>query len=311
MEGYCDANSPVYGYKGPRLQSYHDYEEPPHVDTSLVWSIWVDSLPRRQVRAFKIGHQQYHLWSPNSSQVPFYPGLWDPYALNYIPVHPRLDGHIGPGDPTRGPDLDEGDAAFVKVHDVWNCNPPGLSDGFIQLLKQQHKAANKEITRLKLTHFNLPSSVLDAASSACFWCPGNNLEYLEKVDDYGDAVDEVTKWQRDLRIKRAWCAYAALYPSSDHARHDANDMIKRLVQQSILPADDGRMGLWINGDKITELDLCWFLCEAKVPCFVIQELKAQQNKPPTRHQKLPDPSSSFVEGTIIEKKIKNEEPDIL
>ncbi|KAK7013491.1 hypothetical protein R3P38DRAFT_2788388 [Favolaschia claudopus] len=256
MEGYRDANSPVYGYKGPRLQSYHGYEEPPCIDTSLVRSIWVDSLPRRQVKAFKIGHQQYHLWSPNSSQVPFYPGLRDPYAPNYISVHPRLDGHIGPGDPTvnsQYPDpkqlwlpfierearnLDEGDAAFVKVHDVWNFNPPGLSDGFIQLLKQQHKAANKEIARLKLTHFNLPSSVLDAASSACFWCPGNNLEYLEKVDDYGDAVDEVTKWQRGKSTYQA-------------------SMIKRLVQQSIPPADDGRMGLWINGDKITELDLCW------------------------------------------------------
>ncbi|KAK7032812.1 hypothetical protein R3P38DRAFT_3352123 [Favolaschia claudopus] len=314
------SGQPVCVYREPRFKDFYDYEKPPRVDPTLIRPLSAtNSLPRRNNgRAFKIGAQSYYVWSPNSSQTPFYPGVLAA-ATNHLPNQGerRFDGHLGPADPTVNPQYTDPnqlwlpfierdpwkaettDTAFVKVHDAWISSPPkltgNLDPNFVGLLKQQHQASDTEISRIRFTHLNLPS-VFRAAS---FGTTFEDLARLEKLTIYGDAIDEVTKCQRDLRIKRAWIVMATVYPFGDLQRQNPNELIKRLDQQPVSAADDARMGLWVNGNQITELDLLWFLTEARVPCFVIQEAKTYQ-------QGLTEPSTSFIEGTSIEDLMEND-----
>ena len=77
---------------GPILQDRLDYFIPPfHVISS---------------RLVAFGKRLFELWSPNSTQTPFYPGVQDPNfkaGLEIPPSQRRCDGHIGRFDPTISP----------------------------------------------------------------------------------------------------------------------------------------------------------------------------------------------------------------
>ncbi|KAJ7730871.1 hypothetical protein DFH07DRAFT_968992 [Mycena maculata] len=111
-----------------------------------------------------------------------------------------------------------------------------------------------------------------------------SIRRLDLQRQFKDALDAVTKIQREIREKRAWLEIVDGWiscppPPSPFPRSAV-----------IIPADDSRLGVWIN--STTEKDTYWFLTQAAVPCFMIQELGVDQ--------KPADVCHSFVERTEVE-----------
>ncbi|KAJ7762769.1 hypothetical protein DFH07DRAFT_770998 [Mycena maculata] len=110
------------------------------------------------------------------------------------------------------------------------------------------------------------------------------IRRLDLQRQFKDALDAVTKIQREIREKRAWLEIVDGWiscppPPSPFPRSAV-----------IIPADDSRLGVWIN--STTEKDTYWFLTQAAVPCFMIQELGVDQKPANVCH--------SFVERTEVE-----------
>ena len=89
-----------------RLLSIHGYDHLPLVDDSLSFN-----LPRFRQHSGQlvaVGHRIWELWSPNSAQVAFYPGVPPTNFQLCLPsdeTQRRYDGHLGRHDYTVSPQL--------------------------------------------------------------------------------------------------------------------------------------------------------------------------------------------------------------
>ena len=88
----------------PRLKSFAGYAERPVVQDTLSYFIPAFSVVSSRLVAFR--NQLFEIWSPNSAQTPFYPGVRDFTVRLTTSLHPsqrRCDGHMGRFDPTISP----------------------------------------------------------------------------------------------------------------------------------------------------------------------------------------------------------------
>ncbi|KAJ7901489.1 hypothetical protein B0H13DRAFT_2335974 [Mycena leptocephala] len=274
-------------YSTSRLRSYYGYEDAPLVDDGFVWKL--PKGGRYFGREVLRNERRYELWSPNSLQTPYYPGV-RPRASKLLPGntldHRRADGQLGRFDPTISPQyfdarrpwlaflpsprcpVDEDDAAYTPVHEVWESTP---DSGFLGRL-DPHFLANLNEANAKADRLVLDRSRV-RYSRKLLWDDrpkepwANSLQALEKVYKFEDAVDLVRVAQRGIVEKEAWARMALAWIKE-------GGPLEKLKDDAIQPADDELMGVWVHG--ITELDLYFFLTRAGVPCFLVHELTAEE-----------------------------------
>lgn len=258
-----DQPQPAYVYQTRRLPSSHGYYDIPKVETSLVHQI----PPSRSSsglgigRVFHIDRRKYYAWSPNSTQVPFYPGpgLLSPRDIP-PPSERRFDGHLGPKDPTRNPQFydpsrpwlpfvekDPGDeidpdVAHVQVFKVWKTKDLDGSVGyldykFIELLKKMHAREDDRIRNFKrdLYRRNIHREIIDAG---IYSTTETDFRSLLTIGYFDAAVDAVKRLQRLLLEKRAWCKLTAAYPYTN-SQFNAPEEIVRFAVNSHGVTDSG------------------------------------------------------------------------
>src|SRR6201996_8295652 len=89
-----------------RLKSGLGYCDIPPVDGSFMFRL--PSFTAFRSRVVLVQGERYLIWSPNSSQDPFYPGVFpqlEPPPLPSSLTQRRYDGHRGPSDFTRSPQV--------------------------------------------------------------------------------------------------------------------------------------------------------------------------------------------------------------
>ncbi|KAF8129674.1 hypothetical protein K438DRAFT_1999728 [Mycena galopus ATCC 62051] len=102
-----------------------------------------------------------------------------------------------------------------------------------------------------------------------------DFDELRKASLFEQAVDAGRQRQRGILEKQAWYRMAEAWI---------------LAAMQILPAKEEYLGIWMH--SITEEDLKFFLSHARVPCFLIHELIAQEA---SSNLSMDD----FVQGTFI------------
>ncbi|KJA13697.1 hypothetical protein HYPSUDRAFT_59756 [Hypholoma sublateritium FD-334 SS-4] len=225
-------------------------------------------------------HRLFEIWSPNSKQRPYYPGVRNPdhVAGLFDEDYLRCDGHLGRFDPTSCPQLFSPEKpwlGFVKNSaepDLvefsltpleWEPSGPGSLRGYMgtDYLRRLHHRQQEimetmdSLARIQQVHPSIwerrpvcDDDVMDDL----------NTTYLS----YGQAVDLMAKAHRCLKHQDAWNRMAvALLRDVEHPVDPIDIPVPR--------ADESLMGVWLNGT--TELDGLRLL-RHKVPCFVLSEV---------------------------------------
>lgn len=246
-------------------------------------------LPKFTLKSSRIVRAQYRLfeiWSPNSTQRPYYPGVRHPDhraglldEANYL----RCDGHLGRFDPTSCPQFFSSEMpwlGFIKnfpqpdlvefSSTPLEWEPSGLNSlrgymrtDYLHRLHQRQQSITEtmnSLARIQQVHFALweqrPTRDDDVLDDL-------NTTYLT----YGQAVDWMAKAHRSLKQQDAWNRMAAaLLRDIDHP-------IKP-TDVKILHADDSLMGIWLNGTL--EMDGLRLL-HHQVPCFVLSEVSSEED----------------------------------
>ncbi|KAJ7803925.1 hypothetical protein B0H13DRAFT_2388707 [Mycena leptocephala] len=274
-------------YSTSRLRSYHGYGDAPLVDDGFVWKL--PKGGRYFGREVELDGRRYEIWSPNSLQIPYYPGV-RPRASKLLPSSAkeqrRVDGQLGRFDPTISPQyfdtrrpwlaflpspgcpVDEDEAQFTPVHDVWESTPDSgflgrLDPHFLSRLNEANDKADRAMRDRSRVRYSRKLLWDDRPLEP--WV--DSLQALAKVYKFEEAVDLVRGVQRGILEKEAWARMASAWVLGGGA-------LEKMKDEAIKPANDELMGVWVHGT--TELDLYFFLAKAEVPCFLIHELTAEE-----------------------------------
>lgn len=298
----------------PRQAPDADIIQHPCVDDTLKFVL--PPCPRIQRRdVLSSNGQRFELWSPNSTQNPYYPGLEGRPVREHAEneEHRRFDGSLGRFDPTYAPlhfDKDRPWLGFVRrsftlgrkdnlekqpehmvVSMVWeSAAAPSkfggrLQQHFIQNIRRRQAFLQESIDRLSSIETSNPWSDRPTYPSA------KDLEGLNHIRMYGDAVDFVTSVQRGLKLQAAWIEMTNFVTANFG-----------LEKELAFPVDDRRVGVWINGSD--QANALWLL-RAGVPCFVIHEYIADVDFPLCRPSIIDHRrevfSRNFSDATDMEK----------
>jgi hypothetical protein len=232
--------------------------------------------------------RRFELWSPNSSQLPVYPGL-PPANFNMVPPlqYPRVDGSGGRFDWTLNPQHFDTSrlhlpfimtpehasiaspylAEFTYLTSVWISHPlPAkthgtLSPTFLTALSQ--RAAALEDERVAAT-CEIPACWTYLNSLVSETPTIEVLSSLGVEMEWEECISRVTAIQRQLREKQAWLnmfrALRSTYWKTDIA----------LSADGIRPARESFIGCWVNGAR--EESIRWLL-HLGIPCFIIHEYR--------------------------------------
>ncbi|KAJ7164492.1 hypothetical protein C8R46DRAFT_1036368 [Mycena filopes] len=275
-------------YSTRRLRSFHGYRGEPVVEDILDFQ-----LPRIRFyhsRVVVLRGRPHLIWSPNSLQNPFYPGIYLYHGRIVLPVdlvQRRYDGQGGISDFTQVPQVYQADrpwlgfvyrpsraptddVEYAPAYSVWD-NPVGLEvngrirPAYAQRLRARNSALNEEI-RVRIDRIRAVRPNLLAKRPQRPYT--GEIDELARERRFERAVDLLAAIQRDVREKDAWLTFAEIL---------LMDMRPPAANDEIFQADDRFMGTWING--ALEDDCLWFLCKAALPCFVIHQLPSESKIP--------------------------------
>ncbi|KAK7456464.1 hypothetical protein VKT23_010713 [Stygiomarasmius scandens] len=228
------------------------------------------------------------LYSRNSQQIPFFPGL-QLYSTT-IPSYPRVDGSQGPFDPTRNPlyfDTDHPYYPFIARFDNCQLNPDSIENVPPFLVWKSARFPEYEsgsiqeeyIRRLQERIFQLQRKIpaISLSEGAHSW-PGFlssqpkrpssiSWENVMPFDDFLDKLSELQGWVKELE---AWVRMGELL-----IKHHLEP--STFSKQSLLPADDSLMGVWING--MTEHQVAWLANEGRIPLFISHKIEGSKDHP--------------------------------
>lgn len=254
------------------LKSMAGYASLPTVDDALSYMLPPFQLASRRI--VQIGQRFWELWSPNSARVEFYPGTAiSGFPLEHqLPQLRRADGHQGRFDPTINPQVldharlwypfvrTEAPAAeypeFSNFADVWDDRFVSFHASFLRHLsaRMDTLAAGMELR----TDFEQVYPDLWAARPR--YSLKEDVEALNDISSYYEALDRYSQVQRDAKLAAAWIkmVHALLtFPPANAAS-----------MARVKPAKPGMMGSWINGS--TKED-GWWLLSLGIPCYIIHE----------------------------------------
>ncbi|KAF8181948.1 hypothetical protein K438DRAFT_1767673 [Mycena galopus ATCC 62051] len=235
-------------YLTRRLRSGHGYRNIPLVDDALGHRLPVIHL--YHARVVRIGGRSYLIWSPNSRQNPFYPGVFPPLEQVPSAVDPaqrRYDGYGGPADFTRAPQAyreskpwlgfivresqcASSDVEYGLAYSVWENPADGRAHGritpsHIEKLEQLDRRLEDQVAQL-LPRIELkrPALVPNRPRLPISTRP---FELLRQATTYEEAVDGLAEMNQWLREKRAWLAMATIVDRNDlppPSRDDASGL---------------------------------------------------------------------------------------
>ncbi|KAJ6611810.1 hypothetical protein B0H10DRAFT_2223729 [Mycena sp. CBHHK59/15] len=264
-------------------------------------------FPNLNSRFIYHDERKFELWSPNSTQTPFYPGR---RSSTFLPSDPipspqrRYDGHAGKHDclyvpqyarkdtmhwpfmrriPAVGPE-DPRLPMFAPFTDQWETRGVGggLRLAFVNRLstingelENQMLVLRPQLSPLSGTWDSRPKFPMEVHIRALL-----NLRVWEAAVDQGVAV------QRGLREKEAWIEYLTI---RFHQRASGLDL-PQLLRLEMQPAKEEFMGVWVNG--CSEETVLRFMA-AQIPCFIIHESQGGWEPVP------PNTCIGFLTGTDI------------
>ena len=273
-----------------RNPSFAGYEQIPRIPPPPSYEL-PSSVHSRFIAA------QGRLWevtSPNSLQNVFCPGK-RPSNLNlgvkhFEEYYRRYDGHMGPFDPTRNPQLYFPDKEWrpliitpaagqprdsPEYESVTNCwksdGHPAFDTGtvhgsYIDRLIRKNQEVEKRMDALYKVYSDRYSM---EPSHRSLWNPSTRplaptseyLDTLRHIKRFPTAVDWITEAQRGIKDKRAFVDYVSRLQASPLWTPDPNVPVEM--------ADDRYLGVWLNG--MEERLARWYLKE-NIPCFVVREI---------------------------------------
>ncbi|KAF8210238.1 hypothetical protein K438DRAFT_1959517 [Mycena galopus ATCC 62051] len=298
-------------YSGKRLLSFQGYAYPPLVDDAFSWKL-PDSGSHfgREVRTIDDGlERRFELWSPNSVQLPYYPGIRSnvlDLRLSTTLEQRRYDGHLGKFDPTVTPQYYNrkrlwlafiastsnllafdwsARAEYVPIIRAWEVDAEQPYRGrlraeFVKDLDEADRAAQTVILVIGLKVYRERADLWNNHPVMPLRADFNELS---KVTTFEQAVDSGRQIQRWILEKQAWCRMAESW-----LEYRPRDL--ELPALQILPAKEEFMGVWIHG--ISEEDLKFYLGHARVPRFLVHELIAHETPGKLAME-------DFIQGTPI------------
>jgi hypothetical protein len=264
-----------------RLLSIHGYDHLPLVNDTLRFD-----LPRfrqHSGRLVAVGQRVWELWSPNSAQVAFYPGV-PPTNFQLSPPSDerqrRYDGHLGRYDYTVSPQLLSEERPwrgfilrqevgfkqqldypeFALLHQNWHSTSPEagmIAKGWIDGLMFRLNHLDAEMSSCS----ELIDCRADLWGSRPLYPSVDDVVSLRCIQSFAVAVDHIAWLQRGIKDRAAWLIMARLVLADPVTL----DMIRK---GTIPPACEDYIGAWINGSD--ERDAIWAMGKG-MPCFVIHE----------------------------------------
>ncbi|KAF8055527.1 hypothetical protein FPV67DRAFT_1679991 [Lyophyllum atratum] len=191
--------------------------------------------------------------------------------------HRRLDGHLGRFDPTVSPQY--------LSEKVWR--------GFI-LRPTIGFAKPAMVKRAELLAAAIDARARLQNSYTNYWDTRPTLPSLDQVRSLGEcptyeeAVDLCTEVQRGMKEQSAWLEFV------ERLHENWATAKARLKVEGVLPANEGFIGAWINGNRGD--DALWLMSQG-VPCFMVRELEPLDEWVWTTSR---DTRESWVAGTEAE-----------
>ena len=268
-----------------RRSSATGYAARPCVDSRLT-----AQLPPFEIQAHRIvqmGEEAWELWSPNSQQNPFLPGLIDESLRVEVAssrADRRSDGHLGRFDPCVSPQYSSGHPAWaphVKRLPSSSLECPEFADileitdgrsrspiraRYVDELLRRNDSLDARITELMVLSRSDPSIALEDVWR--FHRPTidhNDIQELRSIRSFDRVLDDLTQLQRNLKMKAAWVDWVEQLQSTPTWSRSSN--------QPFDMADDSYMGIWIN--DVDQEDIDWFLAH-RIPCFVAHKLRGDE-----------------------------------
>ncbi|KAJ7473554.1 hypothetical protein FB451DRAFT_1558730 [Mycena latifolia] len=240
----------------------------PHVTSCIV------SLPERVLE----------LWSPNSLQSPFLPGLtredYSPGTVPTLAKHCRYDRHVGRHDCLYAPQYFRADnshwpfirraqevpyydsayVAYAAITLYWRRAHPTIA-GPKGYLDPEFVARLGTLRReLELRIEPLRDALGLLWDSRPRWIDAGSIAQLLAVRLWDEAVDQGVAVQRGLRELEAWAAWA-----EEHLRQ-VRLTLEELRSVDMPLARENFIGVWINSaDERTALSYML----AGIPCFIV------------------------------------------
>ncbi|KAF8185101.1 hypothetical protein K438DRAFT_1766198 [Mycena galopus ATCC 62051] len=288
VEGFPDQTQL---YSGRRLLSSQGYAYPPLIDDAFTLR-----LPEpgtnfgREVRTSSDGHaRRFELWSPNSVQLPYYPGVRSSVLdlrLSDSLEQRRYDGQLGRFDPTLAPqyydrrhpwrgmlaaptsitafDLSTR-AEYVPIIRVWEVSDEKPFTGHLraEFVKDLEEASRLAQTRMMGVGVRIYRERVELWNLRPTRPLQREFDNLRVITSFERALDLGRELQRAIQEKFAWAQMAEAWLQYDGKEAE-------LASVEILPANEEFIGVWIHG--INAAELRFFLGSAHVPCFLIHEL---------------------------------------
>lgn len=308
-------------YSTARVWSGYGYDHPPTVRGGL--SFRFHELKMCVSRDVQIADgRRWELWSPNSKIWPYLPGAKRGSYNIGIPAlatSRRTDGHLGRFDPTTSPQYYCSDmpwlgyikraekltAAEIAVlpeywplHQHWDsdCKPARYSGRISTAMLEAFRSRNSSLEE-HISSMEKVGTLWPLLWEARPTFPTSlDVELIWAPNTYEIAVDEVTNFQRGLKMKAAWVELAR--HRLEKGRKDIDDLRCRPVPV----ADDGFMGVWLN--TASEHEALQVVIEDCIPGFFVHEYEADVDFPVTLSRVLdrrnPVCLLNFMEGTSIE-----------
>lgn len=305
-------------YRG-RLSCAAGYNDVPDVYTALDFDF--HHLPRVLSRFVKLGDRLFELWSCNSAQLLYFPGV---RSQTYLPVVPedqserRYDGHSGKHDCLYAPQYWRADtehwsfirrssqvpkadylyAAIEPVTRYWTADPRPSRTGsidpqFIARLGLINRSVDAQMESFR-SHFQTGSRTWGGRPA---YATNSRISQLNEIRDWATAVDYVVAVQRSLREKDAWIRLIR------ERRRQESLRASEIRRMKVPIANEEYMGFWAN-DASEETVL--HSLAAGLPCFIVHEFP-----PGTGYGATVPIRYSFLEGTELEAQFDNCEYECL
>ena len=262
----------------PRLKSFAGYAARPVVQDSLSYFIPAFHVISSRLVAFR--NQLFEIWSPNSTQTPFYPGVQDSTVHLTTTALPesqrRCDGHMGRFDPTISPQHYNPQYPWLPFIRRYSDGSHPEHEAFLTVWRPTSSPNRGTIHLPYLQQLASRSQLLlDAIAKYAaiqhlrpkMWehrqlgpSPHDIMYQLGGERTFDHAVDYLNMAQRDLKVMSAWIRMAHLIIE------DSRSNLPPIT--SVPEADDSLVGIWLNG---TTEEVGLWLLQHGVPCFIIHE----------------------------------------
>ncbi|KAK6971388.1 hypothetical protein R3P38DRAFT_3497530, partial [Favolaschia claudopus] len=265
-----------------RLRSGHGYGDKPAY-MHLGFSHRLEGMKLFKARVVELGDKRWMLWSPNSSQDPFYPGGAEPLVSGFTAAEleqRRCDGHCGRFDAGQNPqpyakelpwlgfikrdgEIVRGIAEHHSILSVWVDAEEGGKVDDIHVSDLQLR--NQELESL-IEHFlpQLQGPHSSLRSRRPIGPRQQDLDRLKEIRSFEEALDVLAGIHRGIKEEQAWYTLARLRVESSTERVNSSKF------EATPPADDAYLGAWVNGVERATVE--WLLHVARLPCFIISEV---------------------------------------